>query len=79
MKPVRRREHHPASAPPANHRPADTADGSDLGLDALSAWYYRRWQPAAHEERQLVDLLILAEWQLRRLQAGRQWWPPEPA
>jgi hypothetical protein len=48
-------------------------------LAAITAQYYRRWQPAAVEERLLVDLLVAADWQLRRLQAGRQWRPPEPA
>jgi hypothetical protein len=33
----------------------------------------------AIDERLLVDLLVAADWQLRRLQAGRQWRPPEPA
>ncbi len=49
------------------------------GLATLTAQYYRRWQPVVTEERVLVDLLIAADWQLRRLQAGRQWRPPEPA
>ena len=49
------------------------------GLAALTAQYYRRWQPVATDERLLVDLLVAADWQLRRLQAGRQWRPPEPA
>ncbi|MGB9454548.1 MAG: hypothetical protein WCB12_00760 [Bryobacteraceae bacterium] len=49
------------------------------GLAALTAQYYRRWQPVVIEERLLVDLLIAADWQLRKLKAGRQWRPPEPA
>jgi hypothetical protein len=36
-------------------------------LDALSAEYHQRFQPAAPEERFLVDTLVAAEWQLRRL------------
>jgi hypothetical protein len=49
------------------------------GLAALTVLYYRRWQPSSLEERQLVDLLIASDWQLRRLKAGRQWLPLEPA
>lgn len=79
QKPGPRREHLAVPTPPADDCPADTDEGYDLGLDALSAWYYRRWQPVAREERHLVDALILAEWQLRRLQMGRQWRPPESA
>jgi len=48
-------------------------------LNALTAQYYERWQPVVTEERLLVDLLIAADWQLRRLKAARQWRPPEPA
>ncbi|MGA2157352.1 MAG: hypothetical protein ABSH37_23330 [Bryobacteraceae bacterium] len=58
--------------------PTAIADRS-TGLARLTAQYYRRWQPVVIEERVLVDLLIAADWQLRRLQSGRQWHPPEPA
>ena len=61
--------------------PSDAEAGADCstGLSRLTAQYYRRWQPVVIEERLLVDLLIAADWQLRRLQSGRQWRPPEPA
>ncbi len=71
MKPGGRRQEQTGSVPPTAIRSA--------GLAALTAQYYRRWQPGAIEERLLVDLLIAADWQLRRLQAGRQRRPPEPA
>jgi hypothetical protein len=84
MKTGGRGQGHAASAPPtaptaiySGELPAG-ADRS-AGLAALTAQYYRRWQPGVIEERLLVDLLIAADWQLRRLQAGRQWRPPEPA
>jgi len=66
-----------ASAARATERSA--AANGDAGVAALSAQYYRRWQPAAAEERVLVDLLIAADWRLRRLQAERQSSAPEPA
>ena len=77
--PVARHEDDSASAPPADDRPVDEVDDPQYGLDELSRWYYRRWQPATGEERHLVDVLILAEWQLRRLQADRQRIPRETA
>ena len=48
-------------------------------LNVLTAEYYDRWQPIVIEERLLVDLLITADWQLRRLKARRKRLPPEPA
>ncbi len=80
MKPGGRRPGQVASMPRAAAPWSDTA-GAELstGLAALTVQYYRRWQPAGLEERLLVDLLITADWQLRRLQSGRQWRPPEPA
>ena len=70
-----------AATPPNAISSLETVAGADrsAGLAALTAQYYRRWQPVVIEERLLVDLLIAADWQLRRLQAGRQWHPPEPA
>ncbi|MGO9009477.1 MAG: hypothetical protein ACLQPN_05180 [Bryobacteraceae bacterium] len=81
MKPAGRRQARtPSMALKAIPLP-DTPAGADrsAGLARLTAQYYRRWQPVAAEERLLVDLLIAADWRLRRLQAGRQWLPPEPA
>ncbi len=69
-----------APIPPAADFDEDLAGARhSASLAALTAQYYRRWQPAVIEERLLVDLLIAADWQLRRLKAGRQWRPPEPA
>jgi len=36
-------------------------------LETLALDYYERFQPAAPEQRYLVDAIISAEWQLRRL------------
>lgn len=76
-----RRQVQIAAMPRAGIPSSDTAAGAERSapLATLTAQYYRRWQPAATEERLLVDLLIAADWQLRRLQAGRHWRPPEPA
>ena len=42
--------------------------GEDPGvLEALSLEHYERFQPAAPEQRFLVDAMVAAEWQLRRL------------
>ena len=38
-------------------------------LEALTADYYQRFAPATPETRCLVDIVIRAEWQLRRLSA----------
>ena len=65
-------------APTAIRHHESLAD-ADGGLAALTAQYYRRWQPSAVEERLLVDLLISSDWQLRRLKAVRQRHPPESA
>jgi hypothetical protein len=80
MKPGRRCQGQIASIPAAI-RSGDGVVGAEgsANLTALTAQYYERWQPVVSEERLLVDLLIAADWQLRRLQAGRQWRPPEPA
>jgi len=64
---------------PAAVSSRDPLADADRDLAALTAQYYRLWQPSAIEERLLVDLLISADWRLRRLQAIRQWRPPEPA
>lgn len=65
--------------PPTVIRSRDLLPDADHDLAALTAQYYRRWQPSAVEERLLVDLLISSDWQLRRLKAARQRHPPEPA
>ena len=44
-------------------------------LESLTVEYYDRFQPAAPEQRFLVDAMITAEWQLRRLRkAEAQLW-----
>jgi hypothetical protein len=44
-------------------------------LESLTIEYYDRFQPVAPEQRFLVDAMIAAEWQLRRLrQAEAQLW-----
>jgi hypothetical protein len=55
---------------------SETIHGEDTDhLDALTAEYFDRWQPATPEERCLVDTLIRSEWQLRRLaKADSQLW-----
>jgi hypothetical protein len=75
------RPHHreTASVPPVAIGSGASLDDSNRGLAALTAQYYRRWQPSAVEERVLVDLLISSDWQLRRLKAIRQSRPPELA
>lgn len=40
---------------------------SIAALDQLAAEYHARYAPAAPEERALVDTLVSAEWELRRL------------
>lgn len=75
----RRRPRTTASRPPIAIRSRVSHVDADQGLAALTAQYYRRWQPSAVEERLLVDLLISSDWQLRRLKAVRQSHPPEPA
>jgi hypothetical protein len=65
--------------PPTVIRSHASLDDADQGLAALTAQYYRRWQPSALQERLLVDLLISSDWQLRRLKAVRQSHPPERA
>jgi hypothetical protein len=81
MKPYGRCQGQTDSLPPTAISSSDAEAGADrsTGLARLTAQYYRRWQPVVIEERVLVDLLIAADWQLRRLQAGRQWRPLEPA
>jgi hypothetical protein len=82
MRPVRSCQGRPVPVPATTATySGEGAAGLDRapGLNALTAQYYRRWRPVATEERLLVDLLITADWQLRRLRAGRQWRPPEPA
>jgi hypothetical protein len=81
VKPGRRRQGQTASMPSTAIHSGELVAGAgrSAALAALTAQYYRRWQPGVVEERLLVDLLIAADWQLRRLQAGRQWRPPEPA
>jgi hypothetical protein len=78
--PDRRCQGPAASMPPAVDL-EDALAGAyrSAGLAALTAQYYWRWQPVVIEERLLVDLLIAADWQLRKLKASRQWRPPEPA
>lgn len=78
-KPDRRCQGQPASTPLTAIHFGESLAGADRSLAALTAQYYRRWQPSAVEERLLVDLLISADWQLRRLKAVRRWHPPEPA
>ena len=78
-KPDRRRRGETDSTPPVAIGSRASLDDSDRSLAALTAQYYRRWQPSAVEERLLVDLLISSDWQLRRLKAVRQSRPPEPA
>jgi hypothetical protein len=60
--------------------------GEDPGvLETLALDYYERFQPAAPEQRFLVDAMISAEWQLRRLRKteaqiweyGMQAWRPK--
>jgi len=54
-------------------------------LETLALDYYERFQPAAPEQRYLVDAMISAEWQLRRLRKteaqiwenGMQAWRPQ--
>ena len=77
--PDRRRRGETASVPPVVIRSHTSLDDPERGLAALTAQYYRRWQPSAVEERLLVDLLISSDWQLRRLKAIRQSRPPELA
>jgi hypothetical protein len=50
--------------------------GEDPGdLEALTIEHYDRFQPAAPEQRFLVDALVAADWQLRRLRkAEAQFW-----
>jgi hypothetical protein len=81
MKPYGRCQAQTDSLPPTAISSPSAEAGADrsTGLARLTAQYYRRWQPVVIEERLLVDLLIAADWQLRRLQSGRQWRPPEPA
>jgi hypothetical protein len=81
MKPRGLLEEQTAAMPPTAIHSRELAARADRssGLAALTAQYYRLWQPTVIEERLLVDLLIAAEWQLRRLQAGRRLLPPEPA
>ena len=78
-KPDRRRQGQTTSAPLTTIHSQESPGETRRSLAALTAQYYRRWQPSALEERLLVDLLISADWQLRRLKAVRQWHPPEPA
>jgi hypothetical protein len=75
----RRRPQRAPSIPPIVIRSRESLPDADQGLAALTAQYYRRWQPSAVEERLLVDLLISSDWQLRRLKAVRQSHPPELA
>ena len=77
--PHRPRQDETASVPPIAIRSRASLADEDRGLAALTAQYYRRWQPSAVEERLLVDLLISSDWQLRRLKAIRQSRPPESA
>jgi hypothetical protein len=77
--PHRARQDEAASTPPVAIRSHASLDDADRSLAALTAQYYRRWQPSAVEERLLVDLLISSDWQLRRLKAIRQSRPAELA
>ena len=48
-------------------------------LEALAADYHRQFQPAGPLERFLVDSLVYADWQLRRLRrAEAQLWHDQP-
>jgi hypothetical protein len=78
-KPDRRCQGQTISVAPTAIRRRESLTDADGGLAALTAQYYRRWQPSAVEERLLVDLLISSDWQLRRLKAVRQCRPPESA
>ena len=68
------------------HAHSHVIPGEDPGaLEALTLEYHDRFQPAAPERRFLVDALVAAEWQLRRLRKaeaeiweyGMQEWRPE--